>query len=70
MRKFQGSRLISANVFSLNTTRTDRMQVCDVLQVRDGFVPGNYLGLPMYVGRRKNNAFKFLCDRVSQKMQG
>lgn len=31
--------------------------------------PGNYLGLPMYIGRRKNNAFKFLKDRVSQKLQ-
>lgn len=60
----------SSVVYSPNTTRTDRTQVCDVLQVNKEFVPGNYLKLPMYVGRRKNNAFKFLCDHVSQKMQG
>lgn len=33
-------------------------------------MPGNYLGLPMLIGRRKNNAFKFLLDRVSLKIQG
>lgn len=30
---------------------------------------GNYLGLLMHIGRRKNNAFKFLSEHVSQKLQ-
>lgn len=32
--------------------------------------PGKYLGLPMIVGRKKNEVFNFLCDRVRQKLQG
>lgn len=57
-------------VFSPNTRRNHREQVCDVLQVREIPTPGNYLGLPMHIGRRKNDAFKFLSDRVNQKLQG
>ncbi|XP_074370415.1 uncharacterized protein LOC141711691 [Apium graveolens] len=38
-------------------------------EVQESEFPGNYLGLPMYVGRRKNNAFRFLTERVSQKLQ-
>lgn len=56
-------------VFSPNTTWSNRKQVCDVLQVNEVSKPGNYLGLPMHIGRRRNNAFRFLSDRVSQKLQ-
>lgn len=57
-------------VFSPNTTSVNRRQVCDVLQVREISTPGNYLGFPMHVGRRKNNTFSFLSDRISQELQG
>ncbi|WOG86655.1 hypothetical protein DCAR_0205872 [Daucus carota subsp. sativus] len=60
----------SSVVFSPNTTTPTRTQVCDVLQVKEISTPGKYLGLPMHIGRRKHNAFKFLSDRVSQKLQG
>lgn len=59
----------SSVVFSPTTTINSRTQVCDVLQVNEIPVPGNYLRLPMQIGRRKHNVFKFLSDRVSQKLQ-
>ncbi|XP_074347583.1 uncharacterized protein LOC141686447 [Apium graveolens] len=49
--------------FSPNTEDTCRLQICTTLQVQESALPGNYLGLPMYIGRRKNNAFKFLTER-------
>lgn len=60
----------SSVFFNPNTTTTNRMQVCGVLQVNEVDILGNYLGFPMHIGRRKNYAFKFLIDRVSQKLQG
>ncbi|XP_074353026.1 uncharacterized protein LOC141692191 [Apium graveolens] len=59
----------SSVMSSPNTLPSSRKQVCDVLQVNEISVPGNYLGLPMHIGKRKNNAFKFLSDRVSHKLQ-
>ncbi|XP_074377352.1 putative mitochondrial protein AtMg00310 [Apium graveolens] len=59
----------SVVTFSPNTNRQCRQQICTTLQVQESDLPGNYLGLPMFIGRRKNNAFKFLTERVSQKLQ-
>lgn len=59
----------STVTFSSNTRDTIRAQVCATLQVQEVATPGNYLGMPMSMGRRKNAAFKFLLDRVSQKIQ-
>ncbi|XP_074344603.1 uncharacterized protein LOC141683750 [Apium graveolens] len=58
----------SSVVFSLNTTCTNRSEVCGILQVHEVSTPGNYLGLPMHIGRRKNIAFKFQADRISAKL--
>lgn len=66
MRNFTKSSV----VFSPNTSTARKREVCEMLQVDEVVVPGNYLGLPMYVGRRKNNAFKFLVERVSSKLAG
>lgn len=44
--------------------------VCAKLEVKEVNMPGNYLGLPMCVGKYKNKAFSFLMDRVGQKLQG
>lgn len=40
----------SSVVFSLNTMVSNRRQVCATLQVNEVSTPGNYLGLPMYIG--------------------
>lgn len=58
----------STMTFSPNTEDTCRLQICNTLQVQESALPWNYLGLPMYIGRCKNNAFKFLIERVSQKL--
>lgn len=60
----------STVIFSPNTGNTYRHQICTILQVQESSLPGNYLGLSMHIGRWKNNAFKFLTERVSQKLQG
>lgn len=60
----------SAVVFSPNTRDDDRVQVCNILQVREESTPGKYLGLPMFIGRNKSRVFKFLTERVNNKLQG
>ncbi|XP_074346272.1 uncharacterized protein LOC141685047 [Apium graveolens] len=55
--------------FSLNTSVENRNQICGVLEVQESMTPGKYLGLPMSIGRKKNEAFNFLSDRVHQKLQ-
>ncbi|KAL8105516.1 hypothetical protein AgCh_029345 [Apium graveolens] len=56
--------------FSLNTSVEERSRICTVLYVQEVNVLGKYLGMPMYVGRNKNEVFGFLADRVTQKLQG
>lgn len=60
----------SSVVFSPNTREADRTRVCNILQVREVATPGNYLGLPMCIGRQKGKAFKFVTERISSKLQG
>lgn len=50
----------STVVFSPNTSDTNRVQVCDTLQVTEAHTPGKYLGLPMSIRRNKSITFKFL----------
>ncbi|XP_074336615.1 uncharacterized protein LOC141673774 [Apium graveolens] len=59
----------SAVTFSPNTLTYCKRQVCDILQVQESRNPGNYLGLPMFVGKRKASVFNFLKERVSKKLQ-
>lgn len=60
----------SSIVFSPNTSQTDREIVCASLQVVEVNKPGTYLGMPMSIGRNKNEVFGFLTDRVRSKLQG
>lgn len=59
----------SSITFSPNTSVENRRLVCEAVEVREVDVPGKYLGIPMMVGRRKNEVFNFLSDRVRQKLQ-
>ncbi|XP_074347622.1 uncharacterized protein LOC141686487 [Apium graveolens] len=56
-------------VFSPNTREDDREKVCAQLGVREINTPGNYLGIPMIIGRRKASTFRFLLEKVEQKLQ-
>lgn len=60
----------SSVVFSPNTKQVDRAQVCATLLVNEVSAPGNYLGLPMFIGRQKSRVFDFLTERVINKLQG
>ena len=60
----------SALTFSPNTSAANRREVCTQLGVNENQSPGQYLGMPMTVGRNKNITFSFLVERVEQKLQG
>lgn len=60
----------STVMFSPNTTEENRQSVHSLLGVREVHEPGNYLGMPMNIGRRKIANFSFLVERVEQKLQG
>lgn len=59
----------SAITFSPNTRREDRTEVCLQLGVQEQDKPGKYLGMPMFIGRKKSSVFAFLVDRVESKLQ-
>lgn len=60
----------STVIFSPNTGRAERTKVCESLWVQETNRSGKYLGMPMFVGRNKNDVFGFLVDRVGQRLQG
>ncbi|XP_074352119.1 uncharacterized protein LOC141691283 [Apium graveolens] len=60
----------SAITYSPNTTAQVRENICAILEVVESRSAGKYLGLPMEVGRRKNEVFDFLTERVGKKLQG
>ncbi|KAL8132598.1 hypothetical protein AgCh_008177 [Apium graveolens] len=39
-------------------------------EVNEVSTHGNYLGLPMFIGKRENSVFGFLAERVSKKLHG
>ncbi|KAL8089304.1 hypothetical protein AgCh_038925 [Apium graveolens] len=43
--------------------------VCLIPKVVENMSPGKYLGMPMSIGRKKNEVFNFLVDRIEQKLQ-
>lgn len=57
-------------IFSLNTKLEEIAAVCEVLNVQEVDKPGKYLGMPMSLGRSKQEVFGFLKDRVQQKING
>ncbi|XP_074342484.1 uncharacterized protein LOC141680055 [Apium graveolens] len=57
-------------VFNPNTRATDRALVFAILQVNEVSMRGNYLGLTMFISKRKNSVFGLLAERVSNKLHG
>lgn len=64
------NRSKSSVIFSLCTENDKRRRVCEILGVTEVFDPRKYLGLPMRIGKKKNEVFSLLKDRVSKKLQG
>ncbi|KAE8708292.1 hypothetical protein F3Y22_tig00110348pilonHSYRG00365 [Hibiscus syriacus] len=60
----------SSIYFSPNTPDADRMRFFNELGVVEASEPGNYLGLPLAVGKGKRVAFNFIRDKTEKRIQG
>lgn len=60
----------SAVRFSKNTRQQDRMAVMNTLNIRSEAWSDRYLGLPVHVGQSRMATFKYLKDRIWQRLQG
>ena len=58
----------SSITFSPDTEMEVKRRICEVLEVDAVDTPGRYLGIPMVVGRKKNEVFGFLTDKVKHKL--
>ncbi|XP_024035529.1 uncharacterized protein LOC127899286 [Citrus sinensis] len=56
--------------YSANVRAVSAQQVCDILEVAATSNHGSYLGLPSSIGRNKNEAFRFIRDKVWRRLQG
>ena len=56
--------------FSAHVSAAATQQVCDILEVAVTSNHGSYLGLPSSIGRNKNEAFRFIRDKVWRRLQG
>lgn len=54
--------------FSRNTTEEDRILVANLMEIRSLNEPERYLGLLNMVGRRKNESFQNLKDRLEKRI--
>ncbi|KAA3464776.1 reverse transcriptase [Gossypium australe] len=55
--------------YSTNTNEESKAAVLRLLGVRCSSSPEKYLGLPNMVGRRKNEAFQNLVDRIASRIE-
>ena len=56
--------------FSANVDEASLRQVCGILEVSATSIHGTYLGLPSLIGRKKNDVFSFIKERVWLRIQG
>ncbi|KAE8659845.1 hypothetical protein F3Y22_tig00116962pilonHSYRG01189 [Hibiscus syriacus] len=59
----------SSIYFSPNTLVVDRSSFLNVLGVIEAVDPGNYLGLPLAVGKGKRATFNFIKDNTEKRIQ-
>lgn len=60
----------SAVFFSANVRRDKQLELSNILGVNNALGDSRYLGLPSLIGRSKKSVFKFVKDRVWNKVQG
>ncbi|KAL4368004.1 hypothetical protein GQ457_05G011570 [Hibiscus cannabinus] len=60
----------SAIYFSKGTSQASRNKIQDILHMREEKELGNYLGLPLVVGKNKTNSLGFLNTRVDKRVLG
>lgn len=54
--------------FSRNTPEETKNNISNILGVRQVLGTGKYLGVPSMIGRSKNSTFKFIKDRIWNKI--
>ena len=60
----------SSIFFSPCTSVESRVEVCNSLNIMTEAITDKYLGLPTDVGHSKKGTFKYLSDRVWDKVKG
>ena len=60
----------SSIFFSENTSVSDKLEVCQSLNIMTESLNDKYLGLPALVGADRNDCFQHLFDRVRSKTKG
>ncbi|XP_019158562.1 PREDICTED: uncharacterized protein LOC109155332 [Ipomoea nil] len=60
----------SSLAFSKNTPNPVRDQLSNILGIHHSGNNGNYLGLPMIIGRNKTEILKFIKNRIVSRIQG
>lgn len=60
----------SAIFFSSNVRRDKQEEIKDLPGVFNGIEQSKYLGLPSLIGKSKKIVFRYLKDKVWQKIQG
>ena len=56
--------------FSKNTLNQIRLEISEALDSMMEAHSGKYLGLPMTIGRSKNQVFGYLKSKINSKIQG
>lgn len=59
----------SAVFFSSNVRTDKQMELKNILEVHNDIGNSKYLGLPSLIGRSKKSVFRYLKEKVSQKIQ-
>lgn len=54
--------------FGLTVERATRQNISSILRIQATGSLGNYLGIPMNVGRRSYDDFRFLIDKLNSKL--
>lgn len=57
-------------LFSKSTGVGRREEIKQILQVSSETINEKYLGLPVYVGRARKEAFQYLKEKIWQHIQG
>ncbi|KAH9684395.1 reverse transcriptase domain-containing protein [Citrus sinensis] len=56
--------------FSANVVESVSREICAILEVNSTANHGAYLGLPSAIGRKKKEVFKYIRDKLWQRLQG
>ena len=60
----------SAILFSKNTSREEKREIMEIMNISTEGIKGRYLGLPPYIGKAKSSAFQYIKEKVWKGIQG